>query len=231
MEFILFTLFSSLEYLAMFVFIFTWFNFPIREYKGQIFFVIVCLNLASHISRYGLGIDEYWWGMFAAIFVQNLFLMLGFRYVWNIQWFYAGIITLFPWTTYTLIQALIFIVLQKFGTLNYLADLQSSSGSGISVIGFVLQTITVIVVLILCKLIRKFELWFEFVPESPRPVWNLKENRWLFVAQLSSVAITVIFLYVFNRTPLLQYPILLFYVLVIFIIYYLCRKRNLIEYD
>lgn len=227
MELLLFIVFSLLEYFAIFLFIFAWFNFPIRYYIGKIIFVTVFITLTSYFFRYTAEMGSL--GVFIPIVIQWLVLICAFRFVFEVQWYYAFILTIFPWSAYGLLQTVIYVAFKHLGILNVLVDLQNKSSTGLSLVGYVLQLVSSVVAYLIAFSIVKAEKGFTFIPEDKQYVWHIKDNV-LLAFMIGVIIIFTLTSGLFFNEDLLV-TIVGIHSLIIIASYILLRKRERYEHQ
>lgn len=139
---------SMFEWFALITLSFTTFKLEIRGYRGQLLFTSFLLSLFSYIAIVVLEMSIY------STFLQPPIVFLFLWQMFRIPAFYAGLVTTSGYLGYTVLQALLFYLLQQF-------NLVILPGTFITYIG---QTATAALALLLAWIIYKKRLGYTFIP-------------------------------------------------------------------
>jgi hypothetical protein len=216
MKFVLFTLFSSAEYVATFILMFTLFRFRFKGYRKQIALTSLILCYVSYTMR----ID----GM--ANITTIVQFILFFLLVWmlfQVQVFYAAVMTSTAFIGYGIVQSLIILITSNLGILE-IADISENSSTG-----YALQASTAVIYASMGWLIRKKNSGFSFVPTSNygRIKYTKINMIFMLVMIISTITISLV-LYVINNNRNIEGNVIIFTILVIIfsVMLYLSNRRD-----
>jgi hypothetical protein len=183
-DYIIFTFFSSIEYIAALVFIFTVFRIRFRWYDPRIFFICVSMSYASYTMRMQEESD-----ILAGI-VQLLLMIVFIWLLLQFHIFYAAIMSVTTYFAYGLIQTLIIIVCHELKLIR-IEEMQLLSWQNHTI-----ASITATVSLLISYWIRRRNWGFSFVPDGDRIRVNYlkKENLFLLLIIVAAI-ITSGFMY------------------------------------
>jgi hypothetical protein len=198
MNFVLFTLFSSAEYVAVFILMFTLFKFRFKGYRKQIALSSLILCYVSYTMRLD-GMQS-----FTSIVQFILFFLLVWM-LFQVQAFYAAIMTFTAFFGYGVIQGLIIYITSEIGIIK-LSDLSEYSLTGKS-----LQLGTAVVYSSIGWLIRKKNKGFDFVPTSNYGrIKYTKLNLFFLIVMIFSTFGLFSALYLINSHNTIEGSIVLF---------------------
>lgn len=161
MKTLIYFLFSSTEWLALIVLTFAMFKLQFKGYWGQIILTAVAMSFLSHFLF--IVIDK----RVIATVLQPPALFLFLWQVFRIQVFYAALITVYGYLGYLFIQYAVMLLQLGIGV-----SLESLvPGSGIM---YVLQGISICIVLLIAWLLIKFRVGYTFVPDYEHTPFTLK---------------------------------------------------------
>jgi hypothetical protein len=153
MKFVLFTLFSSAEYVAIFILMFTLFRFRFKGYRKQIALTSLILCYVSYTMRLD-GMANI------TTIIQFILCILLVWMLFQVQLFYAAIMSFSAFFGYGVIQSLIVLITSELGIIK-ISDINENS-----VTGYGLQLGTAILFSSIGWIIRKKNMGFDFVPTS-----------------------------------------------------------------
>ncbi|WP_052486980.1 hypothetical protein [Gordoniibacillus kamchatkensis] len=156
MQFAVFSLLSTIEYLAMFALMFAMFRFSYRFYHINSIFASLILCFVSYTLRmkYDQGI--------AATVIQ-LFLMIGFVWLlYRVQIFFAAIMVVKVYIAYAIIQFIVFFIFNHFGLLS-LEELNNTD-----VYNFKLPLTTAAITFLITWFLKKTNGGFSYIPDSQK---------------------------------------------------------------
>jgi hypothetical protein len=153
MKFVLFTLFSSAEYVAVFILMFTLFRFRFKGYRKQIALTALILSYVSYTMRID-GMENI------TTIVQFILCVLLVWMLFQVQLFYALIMSFSAFLGYGVLQSLIVLVSSELGILK-ISDISQNS-----LTGYGLQISTALIYSCIGLIIRKKNKGFDFVPTS-----------------------------------------------------------------
>ncbi|MDF2662784.1 MAG: hypothetical protein K0Q94_5575 [Paenibacillus sp.] len=180
MHVILFLSFSSLEWLALVVLMFTMFRFQLRDYAGQLLFTAFLLSLFSYVVFHTLQIK------LAFTLLQPPVVFLFLWQIYRIQPFYAGLMTTYGYLAYLLVQKSVLFGLYRLG-------LSPAEVLYVTWKGTAVQCATAAIAFLAAYLFGKYRLGYTFVPDSVfAPVhWN-RLNVTLLVLSLIGYGIVAV---------------------------------------
>ncbi len=186
MDFLLYVLFSSLEYLAIFALMFALFRFEYKFYHNSVLFICAVLSFVTYSLRYGF--EQAYLGPIA-----NLLLIFAFLYyIFQIQIFYSGIMAVTGYLAYIIIQIIIFIVLDTTGILN-VRGIEPNTLEG-----YILQLSSTAVAMATTYFIKRKNYGFAYVPHGQRAFVLYKGLNKLFLYLIILGAILVSIMLYFN---------------------------------
>lgn len=153
MEIFLYLLFSSLEWLALVILTFAMFRFPLRGYWGQILLTSFVLSLLSHLVFKELDMRVL------ATLLQPPVVFLFFWQVFRIHVFYASLMTVYGYLGYLSLQLLILILMRWLGIPLEIMVPDTTPM-------YVLQGLTILIVLMVASLLYRYRIGYSFVPDS-----------------------------------------------------------------
>ncbi|WP_127589198.1 hypothetical protein [Paenibacillus koleovorans] len=186
MEFLLFVIFSSMEYLAVFAIMFVLFRFEYKFYHNSVIFICAILSFVSYSIRYGFHQD------FLAPIAQVLLIFAFLYYIFEIQIFYSGIMTVTGSLFFGIIQTVLYILLDRFGIITEDGLVEHS------VQGYTLQFISSLIVFILAILIKKRNYGFAYVPHGQRAFVRYQGLNRMFLYLMILGIIFILALFYFN---------------------------------
>lgn len=214
MSFPLYVLLSSLECAVVLVLIFTLFRIHMGGYAVQIGFTSFMLSTLSYSLRGG-ELES-----FAPLF--NIIVMMFFIWLlFHVHIYYASIITVVGYVIYAILQMLIYLIVNSIGLVDS-DELQQSTLEG-----YWVPVLTMIVTLIICFCLRKFDWTFDWIPDGNRV--NLeKEKSILSIALLIIIVafMEIAFSLIFSDQSFAFFVIYGILVLVFIYLLYLSYKRN-----
>jgi|GEM_PF-3664856 len=226
MKLALFFLFSSLEYIIIFIIMFRLFRQRILIHTGKILFVCVFLTLLSHFIRYTVHLNEF------AILIQIIAMIVALRFLWEYQWFYSMVMVVISYCSYLSINILTFYTMNALGIIT-MDQVQEPDGSGATMLGYVLQVITIAVSLVIIYLARNFNRGWAFIPDGEKHVsFNKKENRQLLIMCIMTAIVfgSILFLGDLwgNISLLITYTLM---VIILAILFFFAYKKDVSEID
>lgn len=226
MKLFLFFLFSSLEYISIFLLMLILFRQKIRIHFGKIAFLCVFLGLVSHFIRYTLQLNEF------AIIVQIITMVASLRFLWNIQWYYSIVMAVISYCAFLAINVLTFILMNTFGLIQ-LDQLQEADGTGLAYMGYVLQIVTVCMCAIVIGIIRYLNRGWAFIPDGEKEVeYGKKENQQLLIASFIAFVSFGSILFIGNMWGNTTFTISFFVLACILAtLFYLATKKDEAERD
>lgn len=212
-KFLVFTIVSSVEYVAIFTLMFSLFRIRFHGYKPHL--VLVCLSL-SYLS-FTLRQDSL---TLYAPFVQILLLIVLMWLLFRFQVFYAAIMTVFGYLGYSFVQLTVYYISTHLIPDAGLFRLEVYSVAIIS--AFVTYFISVI--------IRRKNWGFSFVPHNEEGSVNYRqrENVQLLVAMiLSIIGFIVTYSFALTLNTTFSFIITLaFLILSVTILIYISHKKE-----
>ncbi|MBD2865801.1 hypothetical protein [Paenibacillus oceani] len=168
MEVMRFLLFSSLEWLALFILTFAMFKFPYRGFWGQIILCSVLLSFLSYVLFDVLHLRPL------APIIQLPLVIICTWQVFRVHLFYAALMTTYGYNGYAFIQIL-FIVVMKGAGLTFQELISTPYFS-------ILQNATIVVTLLIGWFVHKRRLGFSFIPDFELVRVKFRGiNLWLLV--------------------------------------------------
>jgi hypothetical protein len=186
LNFIIFTLISSFEYVAGLVFIAALFRFRyFLRMKMHIFMVCVLLSYVSYTTRtvYGLAIES--------TLIQIGLMMLFIWLLFKVQFYYAALMSLTGHVAYGAVQFLLLFV-YNFAGIFTLEDLEALIWPS-----HILPLSSSLIFLMISRLIIKKNWGFSFVPDRADEDLELKTRKITVI--LVSIAILIFILSSFHR--------------------------------
>lgn len=168
MEVMRFLLFSSLEWLALFILTFAMFKFPYRGFWGQLILCSFLLSLLSYVLFDVLNMRPI-----APAFQLPLVILCTWQ-IFRVHLFYAAIVTTYGYVAYSFLQSL-YILVWKISGFTFEETLALPNG-------YYLQYLTILSALIIGWVIYKRRLGFTFVPDFEHVRVEFRGiNLWLLV--------------------------------------------------
>lgn len=221
MNTIAFILISTLEYIAIFIFLLTVFRMPI---KGSIHIVIAIGLLESVLSFIVRYVGHV---AFMSIILQIGLMIFLFMISWKIQFFYSFVSVVISYTSYLAVQTTIFMVMNMAG-LFYVEELQKEIVEGASILGYLLQITTVLGMMFMSLMIKIRNYGFTFIPDAFRKV-DLKKplNIALLSASVFSVIVSSAMVYIGASSNELYILLFLLSILLVqFSLIYILYKKD-----
>lgn len=198
-----FMFFSTIETLSLFALMMSMYRLKMIDYIWPALFVILLLNLKSYVFRNELSLEYMVPLIGILMFTFVLSAIVKLPIVWS------AIVSISGYVVFGVIQSVVVTIL--FGSVT---EAQSSN-----VNGYILQTVTALIIFLLSWGMYKFGIGFSFDFERFRMKW---ENIIIVILiMIFLIAISVI-LY-FNQ---IWINILFFAVSLAFLLYYAVRKEN-----
>jgi len=182
MKFVLFTLFSSAEYVAIFILMFTLFRFRFKGYRKQIALTSLILCYVSYTMRLD-GMESF------TSIIQFILLFLLVWILFQVQPFYAAIMAFAAFFGYGLIQGLIVLLYINVGLLN-MSEINYDSYKG-----YMLACSTSLIASLIGWLIRKKNMGFDFVPTSTHGKMKYTKLNLLFISFIVISTLVMSFIY------------------------------------
>ncbi len=216
MHFILFTLFSSIEVIAMFAIMFALFRFEYPFYHANVLFIALMMSFVSFSLRYGLDLTNY------STLIHFLLLIFFFSLLYRQHIFYSAIAVTISFVIYGLIQLVIIGGLVLFNVMN-----SSDIERAFSIQGMAIQSISVTVAMLLYLGIKRYNKGFSFLPHTNRiSIQWTSINTSILVLIVFSIGLIGFMYYYFNINNYSGYyllsSILLF--LLVYLLYLSMRK-------
>lgn len=185
MDHTFFFLFSFIEFTAMLTLILSLFLFNLRAFRSHILFSAFMLTQASYLLRIGAEFASF------AMFVQLIMIVLFFRLMFQIQWFYASLMGVIGYIVYVIMQATIILITSLITPYSF-SDIVNSTPDNI---GYVVQTLTAIFSLLLAWLLLRVRIGFSFIPDTESVKVHLNFENLLFLSIMSLGVLTMLTLY------------------------------------
>lgn len=186
----LYIFFSTLDGIAAFTFMFTLFRIPMQHFRYHIIFISVVIGYVAYTLRVIEGLNSL--AFLITVIVAFLFVWLMFR----IQVFYALFISVISYISYAFFQIIVFFIVRVTAPIN-LNDLESNFP-----LLYSLQLATVVLTLVVSRILRYFDIGFNFVPHDDMSKIKLtKDNIFILIAIVISICIVdIIYLIAFSST-------------------------------
>jgi hypothetical protein len=216
MKFVLFTLFSSMEYVATFILMFTLFRFRFKGYRKQIALTSLILCYVSYTMRFD--------GM--ANITTIVQLILFFLLIWmlfQVQVFYAAIMSFTAFIGYGIVQILIVLITLNLGMLE-IADLRENTLKG-----YVIQLGTAVIYASIGWIIRKKNWGFSFVPTSNYGRIKYTQLNMIFMLVMIISTIAMLFtIYAINNNRSIEASVILLaiFVIIFSVMLYLSNRKD-----
>lgn len=170
MDFIWFNLFSMFESIGMLIFMLVIFRFKIKQYYVHVVFASFLLSQLSYYMRAVFDLANY--NPFAYLLLTFVIVWLLFR----VQIFYASVMAIVGYLFYhLLLSAFVFI-----GNLLGLYTLDDIAP--FTLLGYVIQTLTTTLVLILCYFLVRYRIGFTFVPYDEYSHVKINRENLIFIS-------------------------------------------------
>jgi hypothetical protein len=157
MHFILFSIFSSIEIIAMFAIMFALFRFEYPFYHVNVLFIAVMMSFVSFSLHYGFNMSSF------STFIHFLLLILFFSLLYRQHLFYAAIAVTISFVIYGLIQFGIIIIADFSGVME-ISEIEKEFSKE----GMLIQFISVVVAMLIFYLIKRYKKGFSFLPHTNR---------------------------------------------------------------
>lgn len=196
LDILLFFFFSTLEYLSIYLLMFTLFRFQIKHHIKGIIVMILVLNCLSYMFRYVIPLSDF------APIIQLVTVAVGLLIIWKISWVYSLLMTILGYGSYIVIQTLCLFTAKWLGVINSFDEFQSPDGGGVTTLGYIMQLVSVVISLFICLLIPLFRRAYTFVRDGLE--FNLKNKvnkAILSLVVVSGLSITFLF-YIYERIGL-----------------------------
>ncbi|RNB59454.1 hypothetical protein EDM57_04745 [Brevibacillus gelatini] len=163
MDLVLFVFFSSLEYAAIVLLLLAIFRLPMKDYVVPVLAIAVLESVFSYVLRYNTHFVNF------SVSLQIALMILLFIYFSRIQLFYSSIAVILSYCAYSTIQIICFAIMNYIGAFE-LEQLTKEIVEGVTLIGYILQLITVIVTLGIAVIIKRTNMGWQFIPDAHRKV-------------------------------------------------------------
>lgn len=226
MRLTLFFLFSSLEYIIIFLIMLALFRQRILIHIGKIFFVCIFLTLLSHFIRYTVQMNDI------AIIIQIIAMIAVLRFLWDYQWFYSTLMVTISYCLYLTINIVTYYVMNILHIIR-MDQVQEPDGSGVTFLGYILQATIIVVSFIFILIIRLLNRGWAFIPDGEKAVsFNKRENKQLLImsiiAGLGFGGILFIGDFWGNTSLLIAYSLL---IVIMGVLIYFANKKDVSEVD
>ncbi len=186
LNFTLFMILSVAEVVANVILMFTIFRIPKKHYLMHAVFMGIVMSYISHNVR---NIEELTsFAIIIQVTLQFLFVWLMYR----IQVFYSLIISILSYFIYGIVQLLLIFLLNAVGIIEM--DQLSTN----IYIGYCLQLLTVILVIIISEVLERKQIGFNFVPHSEFAPIELSKGNILFTVVIVLCVVAFQMLYYFS---------------------------------
>ncbi|MEF3304062.1 hypothetical protein [Paenibacillus sp. GYB003] len=149
---LLFLLFSSLEWMAMFMLALAMFRFPVRGYVGQVIFTSFLLSLLSYFVFRTMDMRVL------ATALQPPVVFLFFWQMFRIHIFYSAIMTIYGYLGYMVLQLCVYFLFDLFGY-------PFSQIEPNTIVGYSSQIVTISLVGTIVWFLYKYRIGYTFVPD------------------------------------------------------------------
>lgn len=227
MNYFLFFLFSMLECFAVFLLICVLFRRKVSDKIFSILYMSLGMTLISYFFRFDLGVDNL------AIIAQMAFVIASIILIWNTQWFYAGIMTIIGYSSYLLIQGFCVLLLNIGGVMTFTSNLLDKQTDSVTLIGYLIQTISVIVSSLVAGLIWKNNLGWSFVPYGEKSIqYSEPTNKYLIMLMIMTLLVfgSIVLLSGMGGTAFFV-VVLVFAASILGLLYHLSNKKEMFEDD
>lgn len=163
METFLFFVFSTFEYAAIILLLTALFRLPMRDYLVPIICIAMLESLLSYFLRFTVQLANL------SVLLQILIMIVAFKYFSRIQWFYSSIAVLVSYCTYSTLQIVIFMAMNYLGLFE-MEQLSKEIINGVTLIGYILQFVTVVAIVAIVGIIKLRNLGWQFIPDAYRKV-------------------------------------------------------------
>lgn len=168
MDFILFNLISMFENVAAFCLMFALFRFKVKEYFIHILFAAFLMSQLSYYMRTVFDFGNI------VPFMSMVMMFLMMWLLFQVQIYYAGIMSLVTYIAFSSIQALLVLVQLSAGWLEVIEPFSSAA--------YVNQLITALISLAASWILLRKRIGFTFVPFSESTPLRLRgENLWYII--------------------------------------------------
>lgn len=183
MDILLFVFFSFFEYVAIFLLLHVLFRIPITEYSVPIIMISLLETFLSYILRFSTNLAEF------SVLIQIVTMILAFKLIWKIQLHYSTIIVSVAYCLYLTIQLFIFVFMNVSGVFN-INQLQREIVDGVTLLGALLQTVTVVSSIIFVVIVKMMNWGWQFVPDCHKKInYNNPLNFLLLCISLVSIVL------------------------------------------
>lgn len=216
MKFVLFTLFSSAEYVAIFILMFTLFRFRFKGYRKQMALTSIILCYVSYTMRLE-GMENI------TSIVQFILLFLLVWMLFQVQPFYAAIMSFTAFFAYALIQSLIVLLYFEIGFLK-MSEINYDTYKG-----YILACSSVLIASGIGWLIRKNNKGFDFVPTSAHGKMKYTKLNLVFTFLIVISTLVMSFMYYFTSSFKQIGDIVIFISVLlcsVSLLFYLAKKKD-----
>lgn len=187
MDHTLFFVFSFIEFSAIFTLILALFLFNLRAYRSHILFSAFILTQASYLLRFGAELES------VAVLGQLVLFILLFRLMFQIPLFYSALMGIIGFILGVLVQMFIVFFASMFSPYTF----QQFVNNEPQHIGYIIQVLTAIVVLIFAWLLTRYRIGFSFIPDTDTVHVQFNSENILFLSLMSLGVVTLLTLYNF----------------------------------
>lgn len=217
MDFVLYIVFSSLEYLAIFALTFALFRFEYKVYHNSVLFVSAMLAFVSYSIR--ISFDQPIIDPIATVLLMYAFM----HYIFQVQVFYSAVMTVTGYIAYGIVQSSVIFGLDLVGILT-LEQVKPNT-----IYGYVTQLVSIAIALVITALLKRKNFGFAYVPHGHRA--NVKYrglNRLFLITLILASAMAWITLYYNVEASALPFFLMTIPLIVIFgfLIYLSVRKEK-----
>jgi hypothetical protein len=213
MEFLLFVVFSSMEYLAIFAIMFALFRFEYKFYHNSVIFICGVLSFVSYSLRYGFEQE------FLGPIVHILLIFAFLYYIFQVQVFYAGVMSVTGFLAYVIIQTITLVILNFSGVIKF-GEVQPNTWEG-----YLIQIISCLLAFSIIFLIKRKNFGFAYVPHGQRAFVAYKGLNKIFLYFIILGTIATSILFELDNEPLLLIMTGVLIAIFIIIIYLSIRKE------
>lgn len=212
---VFFLLFSPvMEFLALSLFTFSLFRFPLRGFIPHLIFLCLLLSYVAYTLR------ELGWTSYAPS-IQMILFIVGIWLLFRVHSFYAVIMGVTGYHGYIVIQVPILLAMEAAGWANL------SQGEGLEWVQFA----TVLAAGLITWLLRRYQIGFTFIPASDtRRVRFHKYNLIMLAVALLDIVLEGVFILLY-KTKVNGLAFLLstvqFLIMLFFLNYAMKKERNL----
>lgn len=183
MDTFFFFLISSLEYLAMGVFLKTMFRIR-GNYWFEILVSCTIMCLVSYFTRFDVSLQE--WSSFIQSLVFIILVKLFFRLSWKNSIMTGGI----SYNLYVGIQLLVYIFFMYTGLIHDAFDINKDDGRSLTLIAHGVQVLAVLITLFISLFIKQKNLGWSFVSDTQSEVITNSTEKKLIMSVIALIMIT-----------------------------------------